>query len=220
MEIAWSLCPRGLFLGFYYETATLGTCRNTGVQLRRIFTWHLILKLVWHYLLLSLQPSLCILLLPDHHFPQTVLFIPADPPLLDVTCRTRRAGGRQRLSRCCCWRAQQGRAKPWVLPTRSFNQGPRIPLVVANMPRSLLPHIKTILCDPWSFQANCLLHKVEWMRMGLAQPCLGPLTRACFGTYKERLSSSVLQSMTKICLSSAGEAAMGVWRQMRAGSSF
>lgn len=198
----------------------LGTCRNTGVQLCRIFIWHLILKLVWRYLLLSLQPSLCILLLPDHRFPQTMLFIPADPSLLAVTCGTLRAGGRQRLSQCCCWRAQQGRAKPWVLPTRSFNHGPRIHLVVANMSRSLSSHIKTILCDPWSFQANCLLHRVEWMRMGLAQPCLGLLTRVCFGTYKERLSSSVLQSMTKICLSSACEAARGVWRQTWAGSTF
>lgn len=190
------------------------------MQLCRIFTWHLILKLVWHYLLLSLQPSLCIPLLPDHRFPQTMLFISADPPLLAVTCGTHRAGGKQRLSPCCCWRAQQGRAKPWVIPIRSFNHGPRIPLVVADMSHSLSPHIKTILHDPWSFQANLLLHSVEWMRMGLAQPCLGLLSTVCFGMYKEKLSSSVLQSMTNICLSSAGEAARGVWRQTWAGSSF
>ena len=89
MEIAWSLCPRRLFLDFYYESATLGTRRNTGVQHCRVRTWHLILKLVWHYLLLSLHPSLCILLLPDHHFPQTMLFIPAAAPLLAMTCGTR-----------------------------------------------------------------------------------------------------------------------------------
>lgn len=65
----------------------------------------LIFKHVWHYLLhcFCFHPSLCSLLLPDHHFPQTMLITPAAPPLLAMTCGAHRAAGRQGLSLHCCW---------------------------------------------------------------------------------------------------------------------
>jgi len=113
---------------YWYETVTLGTCRNRGVQHCRAPAQHLILKLSWHYLLPSLHPSFCVLLLPDHHLPQTTLIVPAAPPFLAVTCGTRGAGGRGRwrLSLSCCWRAQQGKPQPWVLPTRSVSHRPQV----------------------------------------------------------------------------------------------
>lgn len=158
---------------------------------------------VWYYLLLCLcfHPSLCSLLLPDHHFPQTMLIIPAAPPLLAMTCGAHRAAGRQGLSLCCCWGTQQGRRKSWVLLTCSFSHGLRIPLMFADMSYSVLPHIiqSFMILGP-SRPVVCF---TSW---GGGEP---ECSCACIKKGFLLLSALVL---AQYCLSNAGEGARGVWR--------
>lgn len=136
----------------------------------------------------------------------------SSPPPLAVTSGTRRAGGRQRQSLLCSWRAQQGRPRPWVLLTCSFNHAPRIPSAVANMFQRLTPY-NNYPSSPLALRSQmpASQHRVAKNGAGPAMP--GTANQNVLGhVQRKAFSSSRLRNSPKICLSSAGEAVRGAWR--------